>query len=246
MVSIITPTYNSSKYIRDTYDAVRSQTVSDWEWLVTDDCSTDDTFDVLLEFARGDPRVKVSRNRDNSGAAATRNGSLARAVGDFIAFVDADDLWVADKLERQTRFMGDTVDFSFTAYELIDSNGVPLNRFVDERNCGAFGYEDMLRKKATLGCSTVMLRKNAFDDISMPPIRTGQDYALWLKLLKTGKTAHLLNEPLTKYRIVPGSISRNKLKKAARQWQIYREIEKLDLIKSVECFFWYALRATFR
>ena len=115
MVSIITPTYNSSKYIRDTYYAVRSQTVSDWEWLVTDDCSTDDTFDVLLEFARGDPRVKVLRNRDNSGAAVTRNGSLARATGDFIAFVDADDLWVADKMERQMRFMGDTVDFSFTA-----------------------------------------------------------------------------------------------------------------------------------
>ena len=104
----------------------------------------------------------------------------------------------------------------------------------------------MLKKKATLGCSTVMLRRNAFDDITMPLLRTGQDYATWLKLLKTGQNAYPLIDVLTQYRILPNSISRNKVKKAKRQWQIYREVEKLSLYKSAVSFCFYAWRAVFR
>jgi teichuronic acid biosynthesis glycosyltransferase TuaG len=104
----------------------------------------------------------------------------------------------------------------------------------------------MLKKRATLGCSTVMLRKSGFEDISMPLIRTGQDYATWLKLLKTGNEAYLLNDVLTSYRIRPNSISRNKFKKAKRQWQIYRELEQLPMLKSLVCFCNYVWRAVFR
>lgn len=246
MVSIITPTFNSSKFIKDTYTSILSQTVTDWEWLVTDDCSTDDTWSILRGFAESDERVKIVRNEKNSGAAVTRNRSLSRINGEYIAFIDADDIWKPEKLQVQLSFMDNRIDFSFTAYEIISENGNTLDKFVDLHHLGEFTYEDMLRKKATMGCSTVILRRSAFEGLQMPLIRTGQDYAFWLKLLRTGKKAHLLNKPYTKYRIVNNSISRNKVKKAKRQWQVYREIENLNLFKSAECFFFYAFRAVFR
>lgn len=202
---------------------------------------------MLDDISKKDPRVKFFQNEENSGAAVSRNNSLAHAKGEFIAFIDSDDLWLPNKLQTQLGFMEDNkIDFCFTAYELINEQGLPLGKKVDAQQPGAFTYNDMLRKQATLGCSTVMLRKSAFEDITMPLLRTGQDYATWLKLLKTGKKAHLLNEVLTSYRIMPNSISRNKFKKAKRQWQIYREVENLPLLKSAVCFCFYAWRAVFR
>ena len=245
-ISIITASFNSSSLIMSTYLSIKSQSYDHWEWLITDDCSTDNTLEILKSINQKDSRVKFFSNKVNSGAAVSRNNSLKNASGEFIAFIDSDDLWKTDKLERQLTFMGDNIDFSFTSYDLIDEHGIALNQTVDTNRSGSFSYEDMLRKKATLGCSTVMLRSDAFEDISMPLLRTGQDYAMWLKLLKTGTKAHLLNETLTSYRIMPNSISRNKFKKAKRQWQIYSEMEKLPLFKSVICFCFYAWRATFR
>lgn len=247
LVSIITPTYNSSDFIRDTYQSLLDQTYSNWEWIITDDCSADDTVDIVNKISHHDHRVSLAVNDINLGAAVTRNNSLRRAKGEFIAFIDSDDLWSYKKLESQIKFMNSNkVDFSFTSYELVDSNGHKLNRYVDTHEIPFVTYEDMLRKKATLGCSTVMLRRSAFDKIEMPLIRTGQDYGLWLSLLKLGGKAYLIPNSFTKYRILPNSISRNKLNKARRQWEIYRDIEGLSLTKSIECFFWYATRAIFR
>jgi teichuronic acid biosynthesis glycosyltransferase TuaG len=247
LVSIITATYNCIGSIEDTYQSIIGQSHQNWEWLITDDCSTDRTHDLLNQIMAKDNRVKVFKNEENSGAAVTRNMSLSQATGDYIAFLDSDDLWLPDKLKKQLNFMGDDIDFSFTAYDLIDEQGVKMNRTVDVRQSSrSFSYESMLRKKATLGCSTVILRRSAFYDVSMPLLRTGQDYATWLKLLKTGRRAYLLNKVLTSYRIMPNSISRNKFKKAKRQWQIYREVEKLPLLKSAACFLFYAWRAVFR
>ena len=247
LISIITPTYNSQEEIEETYLSIKSQTYSNWEWLVTDDCSEDDTFNILNELSANDERIKIFRNKNNLGAAHSRNNSIVHSSGDYLAFIDSDDLWLPSKLENQLSFMvGNDVDFSFTAYELINEDGLKFGKIVDSHLNSPVYYEDMLRKKATLGCSTVMLRKSAFNDLSMPLIRTGQDYALWLKLLKAGGGAHVLNSVLTQYRILPDSISRNKFKKAKRQWEIYRKIENLGLLKSLECFFFYAWRAVFR
>lgn len=247
LVSIITPTYNSSHYILKTYDSIQSQTHSNWEWLVTDDCSTDDTIEVLESISATDARVKVFKNEINSGAASSRNISLKRAVGDFVCFLDSDDVWLPHKLVKQMKFMGDEIDFSFTSFEVIDDCGESMGKKIDTTHeiC-YFTYEDMLRKRATLGCSTVMLRRDRIGLIQMPLLRTGQDYALWLKILKQGHHAFLLKDNLTKYRISPNSISRNKVKKAKRQWQIYREIEKLSFPTALNCFSHYAWRAMFR
>jgi len=247
LVSIITPSFNSESLIKETYNSIANQSYDNWEWIVTDDSSSDDTLNILNALACDDRRVRVFQNSSNSGAAVSRNNSISQAKGEFIAFIDSDDLWMTDKLEKQIRFMDSTkIDFSFTAYELINGNGAPLGKQVDTHLNSSISYEDMLRKKATLGCSTVMLRTRAFDDISMPLIRTGQDYGLWLKLLKTGSLAYPISEVLTQYRILPNSISRNKFKKSKRQWQIYRDIEGLSFFKSIQCFFYYAWRAVFR
>lgn len=246
LVSIISATFNSSNHLMSTYHSICQQSIEDWEWIVTDDCSDDDSYKMLQSIARMDSRVRIFRNSVNSGAAVARNKSLSMANGAFLAFIDSDDIWSPSKLKQQLLFMGTDIDFSFTAYYLMDADGNTLGRTVDSNQYGSFTYEDMLRKKATLGCSTVMIRKDAFPDIQMPLLRTGQDYATWLKLLRTGKKAFVIPEPLTGYRILPNSISRNKVKKAKRQWQIYREVEGLRFFKSFECFLFYAWRAVFR
>lgn len=247
LVSIITPSFNSQDWVEKTYISLKSQTYTNWQWIITDDCSTDNTFDLLNDLSKNDSRIKLFKNAVNSGAAVSRNNSISKADGEFIAFIDSDDLWLPEKLEKQVQFMlKENVNFSFTAYETVNEDGESTGKKVDTHLTGSIEYEDMLRKKATLGCSTVMLRRSAFDDISMPLIRTGQDYGLWLKLLKTGTKAYPIPEVLTQYRILPNSISRNKVKKAKRQWQIYRQIEKLSLVKSFECFCFYAWRAVFR
>lgn len=247
LISIITASYNCEDFIKKTYDSIASQTYKHWEWIVTDDCSSDSTLECLRKISLNDSRVKVFLNDVNSGAAVSRNNSISKSQGDYLAFIDSDDVWYTEKLEQQLSIMeSNDLEFSFTAYELIDESGKSLNRLIDFEQCEAIGYKDMLKKKATVGCSTVMLRKNAFNDLSMPLIRTGQDYALWLKLLKLGAKAYPINKVLTQYRIVPGSISRNKFKKAKRQWEIYRKIERLSLFNTVICFSFYAWRAVFR
>lgn len=246
LVSIITPAYNCAETLQDTADSIKSQTYHNWEWLITDDCSDEATQEKLKQLQASDERIQVFFSSKNGGAAVARNNSIKQAKGDFIAFLDSDDMWERDKLAKQVAFMENSIDFSFTAYEIVDEVNNPVGQQVDVNQSGSFSYKDMLCKQATLGCSTVILRKSAFNDISMPLLRTGQDYALWLKLLKTGTKAHVLAEPLTRYRIMPNSISRNKVKKAKRQWQIYRQVEELNLIYAAYCFYHYAVRAVFR
>lgn len=246
-VSIITPVYNCAAYLEETAATVLGQTCQDWEWLITDDCSRDGSWDLVQELCRRDPRVKAVRQPENLGAAAARNRSLDRARGRYVAFLDADDAWLPEKLERHLAFVrARGAGMSFTAYEIVDQFGQTLGKVVDGRASREVVYEDMLRKRATMGCSTVIVRRDVMGGLRMPDLRTGQDYAFWLMLLKQGGPAVGLPVPLTRYRVRPGSISRNKLGKARRQWQIYRECEGMGLAKSVRCFGQYAWRAVFR
>ncbi|PHI34875.1 glycosyl transferase family 2 [Pseudoalteromonas sp. GCY] len=246
-VSIITATYNSQEYISKTYESIKKQTYKDWEWIVTDDCSSDDTYSILSSIADNDIRVKLFVNKVNSGAAIARNNSLDFASGEFVAFIDSDDLWEPEKLSMQLEFMQESnSDFSFTAYQLISNDGALLGKTIDSSNSGSFNYFDMLKKRATLGCSTVIISKTLLNERRMPNIRTGQDYAFWLSIMKSGHSANILPVVLTKYRISNNSISRNKFKKALRQWEIYRGFEKLGVIKSLFYFVFYAFHAVFR
>ena len=248
-ISIITPTYNSSKYIAETIQSVISQTYIDWELIIIDDCSSDDTTEIVESFILLDERIKLIRNQNNRGAAFSRNAGMIKSKSNYLAFIDGDDVWEKDKLQKQLLFMKDNnISFSFTAYSIIDNLGNSTGRTVDSKQKGSFTYEDMLAKKATLGCSTVMLNKNSFKGLlQMPELRTGQDYAFWLKLLKnTNQKAYILPSVHTKYRITPNSISRNKFKKAKRQWEIYRNNENLNLIMSSYYFYFYTFRAIFR
>lgn len=249
LVSIIMPSFNSENTIGESIESIIAQSYQYWELLITDDCSSDATISIIENYASLDHRIKFFKNSKNSGAAISRNNSLLNANGEYIAFLDSDDLWFPEKLETQLCFMlmNPKAVFTFTAYELIDGSGERKNKIIDLQGDGvAFNYFDMLHKKATLGCSTVMFKRSSFNDYMMPILRTGQDYALWLKLLKTTENVYLVNRVLTKYRILPNSISRNKIKKCKRQWQIYRDIEKLSLYSSLRSFVSYAWRAIFR
>ncbi|WP_119396456.1 glycosyltransferase family 2 protein [Salinibius halmophilus] len=246
LVSVVTPVFNSEKYIRETYESLLNQTHESWEWIVVDDCSTDCSYDLLNEIKSNDHRVRLMSTGSNSGAAVSRNLALDRAAGDYVAFLDSDDLWRPSKLKDQVEFMeSQHLDFSFTSYEVIFDDGRSTGKTVD-RSAPSVGYNDMLKKRATLGCSTVMLSKKVYKEYKMPLLRTGQDYALWLSILKNGYIASPILKALTLYRISENSISRNKFKKALRQWSIYRENEGIGLFSALFYFSHYAFRAVFR
>ncbi|NUB97035.1 glycosyltransferase family 2 protein [Escherichia coli] len=248
LVSIITPTFNSEKFIIDTYKSISAQSYINWEWVVTDDCSNDNTIQVLYKIREADDRVKVHINDKNLGAAWSRNCSLEHAQGCYFAFIDSDDIWYPNKLKKQMEFMLENdVEFSFTAYELINENGKKLNKVIDSHHKNkVFSYNDMLYKKATLGCSTAIISRELVGSKRMPNIRTAQDYAFWLSILKDNNRVYLIPFIGTQYRIVASSISRNKIKKAKRQWEVYRQCEKLGFFKSLMCFSSYAVRAVTR
>lgn len=246
MISIITAAYNCESFIEETYQSLRCQTLENWEWIVVDDCSTDGTLGVLRKLAGLDERIRVVRNSENEGAGKSRNKGIELASGEFIAFVDSDDLWLPTKLSVQTEFMSSGIDFSFTAYEIVREDGVATGKIVDGKGFGSYSYRDMLAKKATLGCSTVMLRRSVVGDLRMPLIRAGQDYAFWLSILRKGVKAQLLPEVLTYYRIRRNSLSRNKFRKALQQWRIYRSLEKVSLFSALRYFLSYATKALTR
>lgn len=249
LVSIITPSYNSEKFISETIVSIQRQTYENWNLIIIDDSSKDNSVNIIKSHVLNDDRIKLIHSPINRGAAFSRNIGLSESKSDYIAFLDSDDLWEKDKLKKQLLFMRDNnFSFCFTGYSIINDLGVFNGETVDTKQKGSFSYKDMLAKKATLGCSTVMLYKKTFEGLlNMPLLRTGQDYAFWLKLLKnTNQKAHILPIALTRYRINPNSISRNKLKKAKRQWSIYRNNENLNFVKSSYYFCFYAFRAIFR
>ena len=243
LVSVITPNKNGLPYIRDTAESVLGQSVTDLEWIVVDDGSSDGSVEFVAALAERDRRVKlfVLRHDDEHGAGPARNKGLDEATGRYVAFVDADDCWTREKLEKQLSFMELTgSSFSFTAYELVDETGRSTGRVIDQRPRRPVTYPVLLRKAVGLGCSTVVLRRSVVGQARFKSLRTGQDFVFWLTLLRRGLNADLLPEPLTRYRVLAGSLSRNKWRRALQQWHIYRHVERLGLLTAVICFASYA------
>ncbi|MCM3361410.1 teichuronic acid biosynthesis protein TuaG [Niallia sp. HCP3S3_B10] len=240
-VSIIMPSYNCKEYISYSIESVREQTYTDWELLIVDDYSTDGTVDLLKEWEKGDGRIRIFYQTVNEGAAVARNIALAHARGRYIAFLDSDDRWKKDKLEAQLAYMMDNkYAFTFTAYEWIDQKGEYLNKYI--RAPKRVDYQTML-KNTIVGCLTVLIDRDQVGDFRMPNIRTRQDLATWLMILKRGFRAFGLNEILAEYRVGNESISKNKWKAAKNNWHVYRQIEQLNFLQSSWYFSHYAYNA---
>lgn len=240
-VSIITPVYNAEKFVGETIKSVLNQTYTNWEMILVDDCSNDDSQKIINGFAEKDNRIKYIRLEKNSGAAVARNTALEIAKGRYIAFIDSDDLWEPNKLEKQIKFMEENkIGFSFTSYSLIDENGNDLNKLVTVPY--KVSYDDLL-KNTIIGCLTVIINKDIIGDFRMPLVRAGQDTATWLSILRKGFEAYGINEPLAKYRKVSGSISSNKIKALKRTWNIYKNIEKLPFLKLSYVYSCYVINA---
>ncbi|MEC4620509.1 glycosyltransferase family 2 protein [Bacillus paranthracis] len=237
-ISIIVPTYNASKFIEATVHSILNQTFQDWELIVIDDCSTDNTVRKLDEFRKNDKRIRVKVLEENSGAAIARNTGINMARGRYIAFLDSDDLWLPQKLEKQLNFMKkNNIAFSFTGYEIITEAGESTGKIVHVPQ--KINYHGLL-KNTIIGCLTVMVDTQQIGKFQMPNLRTRQDTATWLSILKRGFEAYGIDEVLSKYRKVENSISSKKVKMAKMNWKLYREVEGLGIFKSAWCFVNYA------
>lgn len=242
LVSVVTATYNSAAFIRETIESIRHQTFADWELLITDDCSTDGTLQLLREIAQEDSRIKVFALQVNGGAGVARNHSIDKAGGRFIAFCDSDDQWLPEKLAKQVEFMiSKNIAFSYTSYQKMNESGQRLGLV----HClPRLTYADMLRNNY-VGCLTAMYDTEKVGLVFMPEVRKRQDWALWLKILKKCGEASGLDLPLAVYRIRSGSISSNKIEMLRYNWVIYYQIERCGLIRSLwlmVVFSWFYLR----
>lgn len=244
LISVITPTYNAEDYIEETIVSVQKQTYQHWEMIIVDDCSTDETLKIIERLAKNDSRIKVYAQNENQGAGHTRNKALRVSSGRFIAFLDSDDQWREEKLEKQLRFMLDNhYAFTYTGYDRLQLNDQGLSEIKPVNVPRQTTYQKLL-KKNVIGCLTVMIDRDQTGPIQMLDIRRRQDYALWLELTRLGFEAHGLTDSLALYRVRVDSISSNKLVVAKQNWRIYREVEKLSLPVAIWYFGHYAILKT--
>lgn len=236
LVSVIMPTYNCAKYIAESVESVLAQTLEDWELQIVDDCSSDNTYEVLTPYLKKYPNIHYHRLEKNGGPQGARTVAMQRATGRYVAFFDSDDLWSIDKLEKQIAFMQRKgAKFSCTAYEQMDEAG---NRkhiaFIPPERCN---YKKMLLLSNPIGNTTVMYDQDALGKYEVPNIKKRNDFALWLKILKDCNYCYGMPEILATYRVRSNSVSSNKLGQAKYHWQLYHDIEKLDVLRSA----WYVL-----
>ena len=237
LVSIITPSYKSERFIAECIESVLAQTYRDWEMIIVDDCSPDNSNEIVQKYIERDDRIKLFKLEKNSGAAVARNRAIEEAKGRFIAFLDADDLWVKEKLEKQIAFMlQKKIAFSFSEYVKIDENSQVISDVIHRPS--KVDYKKML-KSNYIPCLSVIYDTQTLGKVYMPLILKRQDYALWLKLLKTTEYAYCLNEPLAKYRFYSGSLSSNKFVAAMYVWKLYTKIEKLNFFQASYYFLNY-------
>lgn len=221
LVSIITPSYNCADYIGETIESILSQTYQNWELLITDDCSTDNSCKIIKEYADKDPRIRLMKLPENSGAGVARNNSIKEAKGRFIAFCDSDDRWYPHKLHRQIDFMRkNKVGLCYTSYDTCDEIG------------NIIGYVQCLPKLTNLtilrdngiGCLTAIYDTSIIGKQYMPSIRKRQDWCLWMTIIKEIGEARGLQESLALYRVRKGSVSSDKLEMLRYNFNVYNQI----------------------
>lgn len=233
LVSVIMPTYNCGSFIAQSIDSVLAQTVTDWELQIVDDCSTDNTVQVLQPYLEKYKNIHYYCLEKNGGPAAARTEAMKRASGKYLAFLDSDDVWLPEKLEKQLAFMKQTgAAMSCTAYQQMDADGNPLHVTVIPPK--KVSYRSCIRLSNPIGNLTVMYDQEALGRFEVPPIRKRNDFALWLQILKKTEYCYGMEEPLAVYRLGrAGSVSHNKLGQAKYHWQLYHEIEGHSVIRSL-------------
>ena len=230
LVSIITPTYNCGAFIGRTIESVQAQTYSNWEMIIVDDQSKDNTEEVVAAYAAKDTRIRYHRLEQNSGAAVARTTAMQLAQGSYMAFLDSDDIWLPEKLERQLKFMEETGHaFTCTAYEQIDEQDNLLGKTI--KTVKKTSYNRLLLD-CPVGNSTVMYNVEVMGKFEVPNIRKRNDDALWLQMLKKEKYIWGMSEVLMRYRVRANSISSNKLSLIRYHWILYRDIEHLNVFRS--------------
>lgn len=237
LVSIITPSFNSAKSIGATIKSVQIQDYENWEMLIVDDCSTDNTREVVQAYADKDHRIKLIARKWNAGPAVTRNRAISCASGRYIAFLDSDDIWYPEKLAKQIEFMlCNDVAFSYTSYRRVHVDGHQIGFVSVPKHVT---YYDVL-KTNRIGCLTACYDTEKLGKIYMPNISKRQDLGLWLKILKRIDKAYGIEECLADYYVGMSTVSSNKITAAKYQWRVYREVENLPFLRSLYYFVAYA------
>ncbi len=242
-VSIIVPVYNAANYIEQTIQSILAQDYENWELILVENGSTDNSVDKIRSFS--DERIRLIVMEGNAGAANARNEGMRQASGVFVGYIDADDLWRSDKLSKQILFMEEkSAAFSFTGYEFGDENAVGTGKIV--RVPETLSYKQAL-SNTTIFTSTVMFDTRLIekDKLYMPNVKS-EDSALWFRILREGNIAYGLDENLVTYRRPANSLSSNKMEALRRIWNLYRKQEKLNLFYSMYLFVGWAFRAVKR
>jgi len=241
LVSVVMPARNAVRFIEQAIRSVIEQTHARWELVVVDDASTDATAERVAAAAAADPRIRLIRLGQRVGPGPARNVALADVRGEYVAFLDSDDLWLPGKLERQLCFMRDRdVAFCIHGYRMIDEHGrerghaITVPERVDYR---------LLLRHTIIAPVTVLLDRERVGPLEMPDLPQHEDLVLWFRILKRGIVAHGMPDELARYRIVKTSASRDKLRSARRMWRVYRRIEGLSFPQAAWCYSHYAWNA---
>ena len=241
LVSIITPSYNSSRFINECISSVLEQTYTNWELIIVDDASDDNSRKLISNIAETDNRIKFEFLSKNIGVAGARNIALEMSRGRYVAFLDSDDVWKKEKLATQIDFMQlHDISFSFSSYQPMSENGMEFFREIIVPS--KIDYNSFL-KNTIIGCLTVVLDKYKLGDIKMPNLKTSQDMALWLSIMRGGVTAYGIEKSLAYYRIVGDSNTSNKFKVIQGVWKIYIIEEGLGYMRGAWCFLNYTFNA---
>jgi teichuronic acid biosynthesis glycosyltransferase TuaG len=227
LVSIITPLYNAGLFIAEAYKSVVNQTYTNWEWIIVDDRSTDNSFEIINKLAENESRIIISQNPVNSGSGVTRNKAIEIAKGSIIAFLDSDDTWHPEKLERHVSFMNkNNAAFSHTSYGYIDESG---NKIKNTFHVSAkpVSYYDLL-KRTEISCLTAMYNAEKIGKFYMSEHKRKQDYALWLSILKSGVNSYGLDEELAYYRQRKGSATSAKYKLILKHFSFLKETQQMN------------------
>jgi teichuronic acid biosynthesis glycosyltransferase TuaG len=240
LVSIIVPAYKAASYIGRTIESVLAQTYRDWEMLIADDCSPDNTREVVGEWAARDARIKLIAREKNGGPAAARNSALENAQGRWIAFLDSDDIWLPAKLERSiAHAQANRAALLFTAYRRISQDESRVGDLIHVPR--TLTYKQLLGNTA-IATSTVLIDRSIAGDVRMERVFY-DDFVCWLSILKRGHVAHGLDEDLVRYRVLAQSVSRNKGRSAREVWKTYRNVEQLGPVAASWYFSRYAMNA---